>query len=118
MKAFFALVLLTAFAAVSASAQTPPAGPAPDVNALAKETQNPVSSLTSLPLQFNFNTGGDLEDRTLFNLNFQPVIPFKASTNWNVIARTIVPISSFPWPEGTRYSGVGDIQMQIFFSPA
>jgi hypothetical protein len=69
-------------------------------------------------LQFNFNTGGDLEDRTQLTLNFQPVIPFKATTNWNVIARTIVPIGSVPGPEGTRYSGVGDIQMQVFIAPA
>jgi hypothetical protein len=101
------------------SAQTPPAPPPQhDVNALAKETQNPVSSLTSIPLQFNFNTGGDLEDRTFFNFNFQPVIPFSLNERWSVIARTIVPINSFPGPETTRFSGVGDIQMQLFFSPA
>ena len=100
-------------------AQTAPAPPPQhDVNALAKETQNPVSSLTSIPLQFNFNTGGDLEDRTFFNFNFQPVIPFSLNERWNVIARTIVPIDSFPGPETTRFSGVGDIQLQLFLSPA
>jgi len=71
-----------------------------------------------VPLQFNFNTGGDLADRTSFTLNFQPVIPFKATGNWNVIARTIVPIESLPGPEGMRYSGVGDIQEQLFLTPA
>jgi hypothetical protein len=25
-----------------------------------------------VPFQFHFNTGGDLEDETYFNLNFQP----------------------------------------------
>jgi hypothetical protein len=116
--AFFSVGLSIAFAAIPASAQTPPAEPVHDVDALARETQNPISSLISLPLQFNFNSGGDLEDRSLFDLKFQPVIPFKASTNWNVIARTIVPIDSVPGPEGVRYSGIGDIEMQIFFSPA
>ena len=58
-----------------------------------------------MPLQLNFNTGGDLEDRTLFDLNVQPVIPFSASQNWNVIARTIVPINSIPGRDGTRFSG-------------
>jgi hypothetical protein len=100
------------------TAQPQQADPAHDVESLARQTQNPVSNLTSVPLQFNFNTGGDLEDRTLLTLNFQPVIPFKATTNWNMIARTIVPISSLPGPEGTRYSGVGDIQVQLFVSPA
>jgi membrane-bound lytic murein transglycosylase MltF len=116
--AFFAVGLSIAFAALPASAQTPPAEPVVDVDALAKETQNPISSLISFPLQFNFNSGGDLENRSHFDLKLQPVIPFKASTNWNVIARTIVPIESFPGPEGVRYSGIGDIEMQIFLSPA
>ena len=100
-------------------AQPPAAQPAPvrDVDALAKETQNPVGNLTTVPFQFNFNTGGDLEDRTFFNLNFQPVIPFKLSSNVNVVARTIVPINSAPVGDG-RSSGIGDIQQQIFFTPA
>jgi hypothetical protein len=98
--------------------QTPPPEPAHDVNALAKQTQNPVADLTAVPLQFNFNTGGDLQDRTQFNLNFQPVIPFRATPGWKVILRTIIPINSFPGPDGTRFSGIGDIQTQIFFTPA
>lgn len=99
------------------NAQSAPAA-AHDVTALAKETQNPASSLISLPFQFNFNTGGDLEERTFLNVNFQPVIPFKLTENWNVIARTIIPLNSFPAEGETRSSGVGDIQEQVFFSPA
>ncbi len=72
------------------------AQPAADATVLAKETQNPVSSLISLPFQFNFNSGGGLGDATLFNLNFQPVIPFKLNEDWNMIARTIVPVLSIP----------------------
>jgi hypothetical protein len=92
--------------------------PAHDVNALAKESQNPVGNLTSLPFQFNFNTGGDLDGQAMFNLNFQPVIPFQATESWNVIARTIVALDSFPGSEGARYSGVGNIQEQIVITPA
>ncbi|HMF98177.1 MAG TPA: hypothetical protein VKE96_27940 [Vicinamibacterales bacterium] len=71
-----------------------------------------------MPLQFNFNTGGDLNDATSFNLNIQPVIPFKLTSEWNVIARTIVPIDSVPGSEGVSYSGVGDIQLQLYLTPA
>ena len=112
-------VMLVCGASAPTFAQAPVQGQEPthDVNALAKETQNPVGSLISLPFQVNFNTGGDLEARTFLNLNFQPVIPFKATQNWNVIARTIVPIDSVPGPDGTRYSGVGDIQEQLFVTP-
>lgn len=60
----------------------------------------------------------DLEDRTYFNLNFQPVIPIRVSSRVNVIARTIIPIDSVPGPGNTSFSGVGDIQQQLFFTPA
>lgn len=111
-----ALVVLLLVGHAPLSAQAPE--PSHDVNDLAKQTQNPVANLTSVPLQFNFNTGGDLEARTFLNLNVQPVIPFKVSEHWNVIARTIVPIDTFPVADGTRSSGVGDIQEQLFVTPA
>jgi len=115
-----AIVMMTWLAPSVLLAQTPAAQPAQahDVNALAKETQNPVGNLTTIPFQFNFNTGGDLEDRTIFNMNFQPVIPFTLTSSVNVIARTIVPVNSFPAADGTRSSGIGDIQEQIFFTAA
>ncbi len=108
-------LLLATFTGVHAEEAAPPPV---DPTALAKQTQNPVASLISLPFQFNFNNGGGLDNGTLFNLNFQPVIPFKLTDNWNMIARTIVPVLSIPGPEGTRFSGVGDIQEQIFISPS
>src|SRR3990172_1194654 len=104
------LVSTIAFAAEEASE--------PNASDLAKQTQNPVADLISIPLQFNLNSGGDLGDGTFFNLNFQPVIPFKLNPNWNMIVRTIVPVVSIPGPEGTRFSGIGDMQEQIFFSPS
>ena len=94
------------------------AAPPVDATALAKQSQNPVGSLVSVPLQFNFNTGGDLGDKTFLNVNVQPVIPFRVNDRWNVIARAIVPIDSMPGEAGTRFSGVGDIQLQLFVTPA
>jgi hypothetical protein len=116
---FAAVVLVPIARPFPVAAQAAPAPqPANDVSALAKETQNPVGNLTTVPFQFNFNTGGDLEDRTFFNMNFQPVIPFRLSSSVNVVARTIVPINSAPLADGTHSSGIGDIQQQIFFTPA
>ena len=107
----------------SASAQQPPApaqgtAQAQDVSALAKTTQNPVGDVVSVPFQFNFNNGGGLQDETYFNLNIQPVIPIHLSPNWSLIARTILPLDSFPGPNQTRFTGNGDIQEQLFFTPA
>ena len=49
--------------------------------ALAQEIQNPLASLVSLPLQFNFNEGVGQYDRRMFNLNVQPVIPLATASS-------------------------------------
>src|SRR3954463_11762740 len=98
----------------------PLAGQQPEDEAtrLAKATQNPVADLISLPFQFNFNTGGGFDDGTFFNLNFQPVVPVKGVfKKYTVILRTIVPYLSMPIG-GTRQAGLGDIQAQLFATPA
>jgi hypothetical protein len=50
-------------------------------------------------------------------VNFQPVFSFKATANWNVISRTIVPLDSMPTSDG-RTSGIGDIQEQLYVTPS
>jgi hypothetical protein len=93
--------------------------PEDEATRLAKATQNPVADLVSLPFQFNFNTGGGFDDATFFNLNFQPVVPVKGVLKkYTVILRTIVPYLSIPTPVGTRQGGLGDIQAQLFATPA
>ena len=52
-------------------------------------------------------------------LNVQPVYPFSLNDDWNVITRTIVPITSSPdilTGEG-RVNGIGDTSFSAFFSP-
>ena len=59
---------------------------------LAKETQNPVANLISVPFQNNFNFGVGPNDATQWILDVQPVIPITLNKDWNLITRTIVPI--------------------------
>jgi hypothetical protein len=113
-----ARTVVIAVALFSFCVVTPAAAQEHDVAALAKTSQNPIGDLITLPFQTNFNTGGGLDDQTFLNVNFQPVMPFKVSDGWNVIARTIVPLDSLPGPNGSRFSGVGDIQEQIYLTPA
>ena len=51
-------------------------------------------------------------------LNFQPVIPFKLSEDWNLITRTIVPIIHQPsLAKGdTSDNGLGDVNPTFFFA--
>lgn len=89
-----------------------------DATALAKETQNPVANLTSVPLQFNFTSGGDLGDRTQSKVNFQPVIPLPITRAWNVIARPIFPIVNSPVANDQRKLGLGDLELELFATSA
>jgi hypothetical protein len=105
-------------ASLLAAQEEPAAAPKVDPTALAKQTQNPVADLVSIPFQFNFNSGGGLGDGSLYNLNFQPVIPVKVAPAWNVVLRTIVPYISSPTATGDQQAGLGDIQIQTFLSPS
>ena len=91
---------------------------AQDATALAKQTQNPVSSLISVPLQGNWDFGVGDRDATATLLNIQPVIPFAISKSTNVVLRVIMPLTSQPGPEGVRINGMGDIVATAFFVPA
>jgi len=87
---------------------------------LAKQAQNPVASLISLPFQNNTNFGIGPDDETQNILNIQPVWPFTLNEDWNLITRTILPVVSQPdiltGGEG-RTNGVGDTTFTGFFSP-
>ena len=96
----------------------PHAAAAQDADQLAKQTQNPVSSLISVPLQGNWDFGLGDRDTTGTLLNIQPVMPFGISASTNVILRVIMPLASQPGPDGTRINGMGDIVATAFFSPA
>ena len=44
---------------------------------VAKQLANPIASLISVPLQFNYDENYGTEDQgSVFRLNVQPVIPF------------------------------------------
>lgn len=87
---------------------------------LAKQAQNPVANLISLPLQNNTNFSIGPDDETQNILNIQPVWPVSINDNWNLITRTILPVVSQPniltGGEG-RVNGLGDTTFTGFFSP-
>jgi hypothetical protein len=110
--------LAALLAAVSVSLLARPA--AADDAELAKQAQNPIAALVSLPLQLNYdeNIGPD-ERGEKWLLNVQPVIPFSIGADWNLISRTIVPLVNQQdvAPGAGTDSGVGDITQSLFFSP-
>jgi hypothetical protein len=96
----------------------PRAAGAQDATALAKQTQNPVSSLISFPLQANWDFGLGDRDAVGTLLNIQPVVPFGINPSTNIILRVIMPLTSQPGADGMRVNGMGDVVATAFFSPA
>jgi hypothetical protein len=85
---------------------------------LAKQLQNPLADLVSVPFQNNFSGGGTAGLAAAYNLNFQPVIPIELTDSWNLIVRPIVPYYSLPLASGERSTGLGEIMIETFFSPS
>ncbi len=88
---------------------------------LAKAAQNPIASMISVPFQNNTNLNIGPNDETQNILNVQPVWPFKLNDEWNVITRTIIPVTSQPSfltaPGEDRIDGIGDTLFTAFLAP-
>jgi len=114
-KAAFAGALLIAAAAPT----TVRAQVASDAE-LAEKLANPISSLISVPFQYNYDCCFGPLDAERHLLNFQPVIPTKLSADWNLIIRTIVPLVSLeaPAPGFDNTFGLSDTLQSFFFSPS
>lgn len=87
---------------------------------LAQKLANPIASLISVPLQNNTDYGiGDYHG-SRNTLNIQPVIPFKLTSNLNLITRVILPVVTQynVSSENGEQSGLGDAVVSTFFSPS
>ncbi len=124
MKCFMSTLFCAVLVARTVFAQdAAPAGDASgaagdsDHSDLAKQSQNPLSSLISVPYasDFNFNSGPD--NRTQYVGTFKPVYPVTVG-NWNLVSRAILPLINQPVGSSDEEFGLGDLNYSLFFSPA
>ena len=89
----------------------------PDLTTLAKEEQNPISTTMQLGFKyFSYSGAGIHGDENPGLLNFYLSLPNKLNDNWNLITQANMPFLS--WQYGSqRYSGAGNLQLQMYFSP-
>ena len=120
MKSNFAKRTLSFVFAAMMICRVQPAAANDEEAELAKKTLNPVASLISLPIKYDYN--GDLGPTESGNqsiLTVQPVIPISINEDWNVISRTIIPVISVHniVPGAGTQQGLGDTTAQFYFSP-
>jgi hypothetical protein len=119
--AILALAALLSAGPAQAQREAPPAAvDGQSATELAKQAQNPIADLISVPFQNNFNFGAGTDRSMIWVMNFQPVIPIHLNEDWLLITRTIVPIINQPalFPGSENAFGMGDINPSLFFSPA
>lgn len=89
-------------------------------NSLSQQLANPIADLISVPIQYNalFGAGRDGKS-TLSVLDIQPVIPIHLNEDWNLITRTILPVTyaSNVFNGSGNVGGLADTQMSLFLSP-
>lgn len=129
--AVLALSLLSVRTAAQAQSATPdtapqvhvdaPPGAPSDASALAEKLQNPIGDVYSIPFQnnTNFNVGPNKGTQDI--LNIQPVIPIHVTPDWNVITRTIMPLTwspSFQPDAAVPPFGLSVTTFSAFLSPS
>jgi hypothetical protein len=91
----------------------------PSEQELAKQSQNPIGDLISLPFENNFDVGFGPKDALIYTLNLKPVYPVHLGDDWLLINRLTLPLAfqgERVAGEGTQF-GLGDSVYQSFFSP-
>lgn len=88
--------------------------------ALAQDLTNPLANLLTIPIQMNYDGDIGLQDEGWkLQTNIQPVLPFYLTENWNLISRTILPVTyqeDIFTGTGSQF-GIGDINQSLFLSP-
>lgn len=87
---------------------------------IAKQAQNPIANLISVPFENDFNPQTGIDKENSYVLQMKPVVPFRLSNDWILITRTIIPVIQVPdlAPGVNGTTGLGDVQESLFLSPA
>ena len=99
------------------------------VLAMARKAQDPLGNVRALMTESTIAFDGGPNDDTSFAVQLQPVYAIPGKSNWNMIARAIIPIIGVepgvvippigpdPRPPTDSRWGLSDIILQYFFSP-
>ncbi len=133
MKIEFNILMLALFCAANVAAQNAPSSgqntktsqkiaqstnEVSDVT-IAKELANPVSRMTSVPFQWNYNPVKSNGPSSAFrqSLLVQPAIPVALSGGDALVFRPIITGEFARQSDGTSIAGLGNVQIETFYAP-
>ena len=97
---------------------------------LAKDLQNPVAGVITVPLESRADIGPGSSWR--YTLTMQPVLPFELTPDWLLVSRTLLPFvysqsparepsldnpGESPLAPGQKHAGIGDMTQSFFLVP-
>lgn len=84
---------------------------------LAKELQNPVADLITVPLESRFDVGPG--NKLRYTMNVQPVLPFELGPDLVLVSRTILPViyAEAAGKDQRSRTGLGDTSQSFFLAP-
>lgn len=105
---------------------------------LAKQSQNPVANMISVPFENNVNFDYGPSGKKMYTTNIKPVYPTPIGKNLNLINRVVAPVmylegqnamdirpgeevdigGNLVFPGTSSEFGLGNIQYMAYFSPA
>ncbi len=85
---------------------------------ISKKLSNPIAHLISLPMQYNWDTGGGPKDDGQHHyVEIKPIIPLPINDDWVVLSRTLMYLEhKHNFGYGSK-SGLGDLTQTFFLSP-
>lgn len=87
---------------------------------LAVRSQNPIEDMVNIPVEGNLDYGLGPNYRAQSTLKIEPRIPAHVLPSWNMVIRTIIPITYKPITMATTggSSGLGDVNPTFFLTQA
>jgi hypothetical protein len=94
--------------------------PQPDESGLAREVQNPVSKLSSVPVRYQTDFGIGPQGLARNTLSIRPTIAGSVTPDLSIVSRTTVPFVFQPDPAHgfATISGLGDIAESLYVVPS